>query len=161
MLKPEKSAFVLLVITRTNKTRIESLWALYSDASDLRRRVMWTFKNCLNTSPQANLFIRWRKGDVGGLEKMWSGKSCIPTAIFLVFLYLLINNSLSGSLTSVPGRQWLRHHLDLADPWGTNVGLLVNHLESHRSCISVLTITAFQCINHLSLLTITNYSFNL
>ncbi|XP_071078416.1 recQ-mediated genome instability protein 2 isoform X1 [Desmodus rotundus] len=44
------------------ETRIEYLWALYSDADDLRRQWVMHPKNHLHISSHASLFIRRRKG---------------------------------------------------------------------------------------------------
>ena len=40
------------------ETRIESLWALYSDTKDLRRQCVMYLKNHLNISSKADFFIR-------------------------------------------------------------------------------------------------------
>ena len=58
--------------------------------------------------------------------------------IFLIFLYLLINDILSASLT-VP----FLEHSGSDNPRGTKVELLVDLLDSHRPYIPVLGIMVF------------------
>ena len=66
--------------------------------------------------------------------------------MFLVFLYLLINNSLSESGSSLPGTQWLSYHLYcLQSPRGTKVELLVDLLESQVVLYSTSWNNSFPC----------------
>ena len=64
----------------------------------------------------------------------------VLAALFLVLLYLCINNYLSTSGMFLPETQWLRYHLNLQTPWAQRLN---NLLESFGSYVPVPGVTDF------------------